>query len=119
MTVHDLRGASGVVLIIRFLTELALFAGLAVAGARLGGNVPLSVVNAILLPSVAIAVWARFVGPKAARRLPEPARFIVEFVLFAAAGVLLALTDWLIPGITVAATGIVIAALTRRYAKDG
>lgn len=114
----DLRGASGVVLTVRFLTELALFAGLAVAGARLGDNVALSVVDAILLPAVAIVVWGRFIGPKAARRLAEPARFAVEFVLFAAAGVLLALTDLLVAGIVVAVTGIVFAALTRRYAKD-
>ena len=33
------RGMAGIVLAIRFLTELALLAGLAVAGARLGGGV--------------------------------------------------------------------------------
>ena len=73
-----LRGLSGAVLTVRFLTELAMLAGLAVAGARLGDGVAFSVVDAVLLPVVAAVVWGVFIAPRASRRLPEPARFIVE-----------------------------------------
>ena len=114
----NMHGVSGVVLTVRFLSELALLAGLAVAGARLGDSLVFSIIDAILLPVLAGVVWSRFIAPKAQRRLGEPARFLVEVVLFAVAGVLLALTDWLVAGIVLAVVGIGIAALTRVYAKD-
>jgi hypothetical protein len=114
-----LRGLAGFVLTVRFLTELAMLAGLAVAGARLGDGVVFSVVDAVLLPLVAAVVWGAFIGPRARRRLPEPTRLIVEFVLFAATGVVLALSDWPVVGVVVAVAGIAFAILTRRYARDG
>jgi hypothetical protein len=114
-----LSGVAGVVLTIRFLTELALLAGLAVAGAHLGGGVALAIVDAVLLPAAAAAIWGLFIAPRARRRLPEPARFLIEFVLFAAAGVVLALVSSLVAGLVLAVVGIGVAALTRRFAKDG
>ncbi|WP_410668445.1 YrdB family protein [Amycolatopsis sp. cmx-4-68] len=114
-----LSGVSGVVLTVRFLTELALLAGLAVAGAHLGGGLVLSIVYAVLLPLAAAAVWGMFIAPRARRRLPEPARFLVEFVLFAVTGVVLGLVGWLVAGVALAVVGIGVAALTRRFAKDG
>lgn len=113
------RGIGGVVLTIRFLTELALLAGLAVTGARLGDGVVLRVVDAVLLPLAAAAVWGLFVAPRARRRLPEPARFVVEFALFAGTGVALALTGLPTAGIVLAVAGIGFAILTRIFAKDG
>ncbi|MFL6126371.1 YrdB family protein [Actinophytocola sp.] len=115
----ELRGIAGLVLTCRFLTELALLAGLAVAGARLGDGVVLAVVDAVLLPLVAAALWGLFIAPRARRRLPEPARFTVEFVLFAGAGLVLALTGWVVAGSALAVVGIGFAALTRVYAEGG
>jgi hypothetical protein len=114
-----LSGLSGVVLTIRFLTELALLAGLAVAGARLGQNLVFRIADAILLPLAAAALWGIFIGPRARRRLPDPARLVVEFVLFAGAGLALALSGWLVAGIVLAVAGIGFAVLTRIFAKDG
>jgi hypothetical protein len=114
-----LSGVAGVVLTVRFLTELALLGGLALAGTHLGGGLALAIVDAILLPVAAAAIWGLFIAPRAPRRLPEPARFLVEFVLFAATGVVLALVGWVVAGIVLAAVGIGVAALTRRFAKDG
>jgi uncharacterized protein DUF2568 len=107
------------VLTVRFLTELALLAGLAVAGARLGDGVVFGIVDAVLLPVAAAAVWSLFIAPRARRRLAEPTRFIVEFLLFAATGVVLALSGWLVVGIVIAVAGIGFAILTRVFAKDG
>lgn len=114
-----LSGVAGVVLTVRFLTELALLGGLALAGTQLGGGLALAIVDAVLLPVAAAAGWGLFIAPKAPRRLPEPARFLVEFALFAATGVVLALVGWVVAGIVLAVVGIGVAALTRRVAKDG
>ncbi|ADJ42390.1 hypothetical protein AMES_0568 [Amycolatopsis mediterranei S699] len=107
------------VLTVRFLTELALLGGLALAGTRLGGGVALAIVDAVLLPVAAAALWGLFVAPRARRRLPEPARFLLEFALFAVTGVVLALVGWLVVGIVLAVAGIGVATLTRVAAKDG
>jgi hypothetical protein len=114
-----LSGVAGVVLTVRFLTELALLGGLALAGTQLGRGVVLAIVDAVLLPVVAAAIWGLFIAPRAGRRLPEPARFLVEFALFAATGVVLVLVGWVISGIVLAVVGIGVAALTRVVAKDG
>jgi hypothetical protein len=114
-----LSGIAGVVLTVRFLTELALLGGLALAGTQLGSGVVLAIVDAVLLPVVAAAIWGLFIAPRAGRRLPEPARFLVEFALFAATGVVLVLVGWVISGIVLAVVGIGVAALTRVVAKDG
>ncbi|MDS0132503.1 MULTISPECIES: YrdB family protein [unclassified Amycolatopsis] len=114
-----LSGFTGVVLTARFLTELMLLGGLALAGTQLGSGVALAIVDAVLLPVAAAALWGLFLAPRARRRLPEPARFLLEFALFGVTGVVLALVGWLITGIVVAVTGIGVAALTRVVAKDG
>jgi Protein of unknown function (DUF2568) len=114
-----LSGISGVVLTFRFLTELALLAGLAVAGARLGDNLVFRIADAILLPLAAAALWGIFVGPRARRRLPDPGRLVVEFALFAGAGLVLALSGWVAAGIALAVAGVGFAVLTRIFAKDG
>jgi hypothetical protein len=113
-----LRGISGIVLIGRFLSELAMFAGLATAGFRLGDGVVFGIVDAVLLPVVAAALWGMFLAPRARRRLPEPTRFLVEFVLFGATGLVLALSGLVVAGIVVGVAGIGFAALTRVFAKD-
>lgn len=114
-----LNGVAGVVLTVRFLTELALLGGLALAGTQLGTGLALAIVDAVLLPVAAAALWGLFIAPRARRRLREPARFLLEFALFAVTGVVLALVGWLGAGIVLAVVGIGVAALTRVVAKDG
>jgi hypothetical protein len=74
--------AKAALLTVRFLTEVALLAALAVTGAALGGKPAMQVTLGVLLPAVAVAVWGRFVAPRASRRLPDPARLSVEVALF-------------------------------------
>lgn len=112
-------GFAGVVLAVRFLTELVLLGGLVLVGTQLGGGLALAIVDAVLLPVAAAALWGLFVAPRARRRLPEPARFLLEFALFGATGVVLVLLGWLVTGLVVAVAGIGVAALTRVVAKDG
>jgi hypothetical protein len=43
----------------------------------------------VLLPVLGALVWGRWVAPRAGHRLPDPARAVVEVVLFMVAFVLL------------------------------
>ncbi|OAP23262.1 YrdB family protein [Amycolatopsis sp. M39] len=117
----ELRGFPGAVLVIRFLTELALLAGLAVAGARLGGNVLLDILSAVLWPALAAAIWWLVIAPKAKRRSPEPTRFFLEAALFAVAALGLIASGLLVAvaGIVLGVAGIAVAAAVRVWAKDG
>jgi hypothetical protein len=93
MTTARPSGTTAVLLTLRFLAELALLAALAYGGWHLGSGTPLSLVAAVLLPVAAGLVWGRWVAPRAASRLPDPARAGVEGVLFLAAFVLLARSE--------------------------
>jgi hypothetical protein len=73
-----------------FLGELVLLAVLVIAGARLGGSTALRIVLAVALPAAAAALWARWLAPRAARRLANPARLAAKIAVFAVASVLLA-----------------------------
>lgn len=73
-----------------FLNELLLLAVLALAGARLGGNVALRILLAIALPAAAAALWGRWLAPRASGRLAHPARLAAKIALFAVASALLA-----------------------------
>jgi hypothetical protein len=115
----ELRGLAGAVLTARFLTEVALLAGLAIAGARLGDGVVFKILDAVLLPLAAAAVWGMLIAPRARRRLAEPARIIVEVALFAGTGLALLLSGLPVTGIVIAVAGIGFAILTRMFAKDG
>ncbi|MEU4690608.1 DUF2568 domain-containing protein [Actinoplanes sp. NPDC023714] len=108
-----LTGWRGLVLLTRFLTELALFAALAYAGATLPGQLPLKIALALAAPASAITLWGLFIGPRATRRLPEPWRFLTEAILFAAAGALMTAAGHPFTAILTSATGIGVAALTR------
>jgi hypothetical protein len=109
----------GIVEVVVFLAELVLLAGLAWAGARLAHGV-LAVVLAIVLPALAALLWGVLLAPRAARRLPHPARLIVKLALVLAAAVLLALSGelvWAIVLVAVTATPITVAELRDRPGK--
>ncbi|QWZ07488.1 YrdB family protein [Nocardioides panacis] len=82
-------GPRSALLLLRFLAELAMLGALAWGGWNLSGSDPVSLVAAVALPVAGALVWGRWVAPRAAHRLPDPARAGVELVLFMAAFVLL------------------------------
>ena len=68
---------------IRFLAEMAMLFALGWIGYQLGEDtLLLSIFLAALFPAVAIAVWGRWVAPRARNRLRDPARLAVEVALF-------------------------------------
>jgi hypothetical protein len=75
----------GVLAGVRLLSELALVTALAFVGAALADGAVLSALVGLALPMLAVAVWGTFVAPRARRRLDDPARLVVEILLFAAA----------------------------------
>jgi len=115
----ELRGFPGVVLVVRFLTELALLAGLAVAGARLGGGVFLNVLAAVLWPALAAVIWGLVIAPRAKRRSPEPTRFFLEAGLFGVAALGLIASGLVVYGIVLGVVGIAVAVAVRVWAKEG
>lgn len=74
------------VLAIRFLVELALFAGAAVASAQLVsgsiGRVLLGVVGCVAI----VVVWGAFLAPKRPTHWSLPARVVLEVLLFVLVG---------------------------------
>jgi hypothetical protein len=111
----------GLVDALAFLCEIALVVLLAVAGWRLGASaglaeplpVLLGVVLALALPAAAVAVWGRWLAPRAAHRLPQPWRLDVQIALFVAAGLAVAGVGLVWWGVGLALVGTTAFALTR------
>jgi len=70
---------------VRFALELCALAALAAWGWQLGDAAWARFLLAIAAPLVAAVAWGAWVAPKAARRLPDPARLAVEALVFAGA----------------------------------
>lgn len=81
--------------VMRFALELALVALYGWFGFRLGSRlVPgLDWFLGIGLPLALVATWGAFVAPRASRRLPDPARLLLELVLFTIGAAMLFLTN--------------------------
>jgi hypothetical protein len=109
---------TSVLLTVRFLTELALLAALAVTGWGLGGRPVLQVALAVLLPLVAVAVWGRLVAPRAAGRLKDPARLVVESALFLVGALGLVLVGLVGVGVAFGVVAVVVAVVVRRLAPE-
>lgn len=92
---------------LRFLLELAMVAGLVVAGARW------SWIMAVLAPLAVVAIWGTLVAPKARHRLPDPLRLGLEIVLFAVVGTVLARAGYVIGGVVISVSSVIVAVLLR------
>jgi Protein of unknown function (DUF2568) len=79
-----MSGLRGIVLTIRFLCELAMLAGLASWGFRVGDGAGAWLLG-IGAPVLAAAIWGAFVAPRARWPVPVPVRLVTELVLFGAA----------------------------------
>jgi hypothetical protein len=101
------------VLGIRFLSELALLAVLAIVGANAGLGTAADLALAVLAPVAAAVIWGIGIAPRARRRWPDPWRFCVEVVLFLAAAAGLAAEGGLAWAIVFAVATIAVAAAVR------
>ena len=112
----DLKAAGlwgGALLTLRFLTELATLAALAAAGALADTAVAWRIVLAILGPVLFAVIWGLAIGPRAARRLSDPLRFMVEIVIFVATAVALGLVGYPVIAVVYAFISIATAGAVR------
>jgi hypothetical protein len=112
----DLAGAGfwgASLLTLRFLTELATLAALAVAGARADTALAGRIVLAVLGPVLVAVIWGLAIGPRAARRPADPWRLMIEIVIFVASAVALGLVGYGVVAVVYAAIAIVTAGLVR------
>lgn len=98
---------------LRFLVELAVFASLGYAGASASGSDVVRVVWASVLPLGAIALWSRFLSPKATRRLREPNATLLEVSIFLGTAIALARSASVAFGATLGGVAVANALLVR------
>jgi Protein of unknown function (DUF2568) len=79
---------------VRLLCELALLVALAVWGFHAGSGLAGDLLLGLGAPLLAAVVWGLWVAPAARRRLADPARLLVEVLLFAAGVVALAVAGF-------------------------
>lgn len=104
-------------LVLKFLLELTCFIALAYTGAAIGSG-PWAVALALALPSVAIAVWARWNAPRSAYRLPTPTRIPLELAVFvtAALGLFVAgAATWAVVYLALVAMNAVLLRVLRQW----
>lgn len=76
-------------LALRFLLEVAALASLAYGGYMIFGPGVLGWIAAAVGPLAFVAVWGTFIAPRAPSRLQDPAKAVVESLLFAGAAIAL------------------------------
>ena len=69
----------------------------------------------VVAGTVVIILWGVWVAPKAKRRLTDPARFVLELVIFGAAAAAFAALGQTVLAVVFAVAAVVSAALSRRY----
>jgi hypothetical protein len=77
-------------LVLAFLAELGMLAAFVVGALALDAPVGVRVLLAIAAPAAAAGLWGAFLAPRARRPLHDPARLLLEVLLFGAAVVVLA-----------------------------
>jgi hypothetical protein len=100
-------------LTLRFATELATLAVLALAVASAGIGLGWRVVLAVLGPVLVAVVWGLAIGPRARHRLAEPWRLGTELVIFIVSAVALALAGDVVAAVVYAVVTIGTAAMLR------
>lgn len=105
-------------LTLRFLIELAMLAGLAVAGATAGLAPAWRIVLAVTGPLLVIVIWGLVMAPRARRRLADPGRLVAEIVLFLVTAAALALVGQVLWAVAFALVAIGAAVLTRMLTPE-
>jgi hypothetical protein len=111
--------AKTALLTLRFVTELALLGVLVIVGVEAGVPTAGRIALAVASPVVAAAIWGIAIGPRARRRLPDPARLAVEVVLFGAAAAGLAIEGSVIGAVIFAVVTVGVGVLVRVVTPGG
>ena len=98
---------------LRFLLEICLVAAFAWGGWSVAGGGILGGLAAAFEVVVLAIVWGLWIAPRSGRRLADPARFVLEVVLFVLGGWSLWIAWTPVAGVVLTVVSIVVAALTR------
>lgn len=104
----------GILLVLRFLLELALIAAVGAGAWDLAGGEAAGALAASIAAAAVVVIWGLAIAPKARRRLPDPARLMLEMVLFVTGGLALAATGQTLLGIVFAMTSAAVAVAVRQ-----
>jgi Protein of unknown function (DUF2568) len=107
---EELSGLRGVILIARFVCELAMLAALAFWGYVVGEGVWAWLLG-LAAPAAAGIVWGTFVAPRAKVPVPAPVRVAIELVLYAAAAAGLAAAGQPVAAAVLGVAGLVTSVL--------
>ena len=108
-----------IVLAVRFATELALLAVLAIAGVNASAGLAGRIALAVLGPVLAATIWGIGIAPMARRRWPDPRRIVAEIALFLIAAAALALEGSVVAAVVFAVVTIGTAFAVRVVAPGG
>lgn len=106
-------------LVLRFVLELLVLLALFLWGVSASTMLPLQILLGIGAPALAMLIWGMFVSPRAARRLPDPQRAVVEVVIFGAGVLALLATGRLLPGLLLAAAAALSLFLMWSWGQRG
>ena len=95
----------------RFVLEIIVLVALFLWGAAISDEFIVQVVLGLVFAGVAVVVWGLFVAPKARRRLPDPARLVVELGVFGFGALAFILSGNLVLGILLGAAAVISIAL--------
>ena len=91
----------------RFILELTVLVALFLFGVSRSDSLLAQVILGLGIPAVAMTVWGLFVAPKATRRLPDPARLVVELCVFGAGVVAFALSGYIVLGLLLGTAAVI------------
>ena len=106
-------------LVFRFILELVVLAALAVWGFGASTELVVQLALGLGAPAIVIVVWAMFVSPKATRRLEDPARLVLEVVVFGAGVVALIAANLLVLGTLLAVAAAISLGLILVWDQRG
>jgi len=105
---------AAILLTLRFLLELALIAAVGAGAWEIAGGGAPGAFAASVAAAAVVVVWGLAIAPRAKRRLPDPARLMLEMVLFVIGGLALVATDQTLLGIVFAMTSAAVAVAVRQ-----
>jgi hypothetical protein len=103
----------------RFILELLVLVALAVWGFSVSNELLIQLALGIGAPAVVIAIWATVVAPRAERRLEDPARLVLEVVVFGAGVLALIAAGHVIPGVFLGLASAISLALMLVWGQRG
>lgn len=104
---------------LRFGLEVIVLLVLAVWGLNASDQLLVALLLGVGAPGAVVAVWGTFVAPRAPRRLPDPARLLVEAATFALGVLALAWVGHLILGLLLAiAAGVSLGLMVAWRQRD-